>query len=96
MPVKPLIEYEWDQNKSEQTRKRRGFGFEIALELYWDFALCVEEQFEGAEVREKWVGPINDHLYVLVTTPRESRIRIVSLRRATQREIEFWRQNISL
>ena len=43
MPVKPLIEYEWDQNKSEQTRKRRGFGFELIHGLIWDFSLCVEK-----------------------------------------------------
>lgn len=86
--------YEWDDAKSEQTRQRRGFGFEIMREVHWEYALCVELQDVNGEEREKWLAPIGEHLFVTVITPREGAIRVISLRRATQNEIALWRREI--
>ena len=87
--------YEWDESKSEITRQRRGFGFEIVKSFMWDYALCTEIQHVEFEEREQWIGPIDNRLYVLITVQRELVIRVVSLRQATQQEIAFWRKEIS-
>ena len=86
-----IMDYEWDTEKSEATRRLRGFGFEIIEDLDWDFALCVGVQSVDYEERELWLGPIGKRLYAVVTTQRNEKIRIISLRHATQVEIQIWR-----
>ena len=84
--------FEWDPDKSETTRQRRGFGFDIIEDFDWDYAACLEEQEIDGETREKWIGPIDDMLYVAVLTQRGDRLRVISMRRATQTEIIIWRK----
>ena len=47
--------FEWDPDKSEATRRRRGFGFEVIEQFDWDYAACLEEQEINSETREKLV-----------------------------------------
>lgn len=94
MPTDDGVRYEWDEVNSDETRRRRGFGFEIMAGFAWDYALCVEIQPHADEDREKWLGPIGDRLFVTVITERNGRVRVVSLRRATQNEIAYWRRNV--
>jgi uncharacterized DUF497 family protein len=84
--------FEWDPDKSEATRRRRGFGFEVIEQCDWDYAACLEEQEINSETREKWIGPIDDRLYVAVLTQRGDRMRVISMRRAAQVEINIWRK----
>ena len=84
--------FEWDQQKSDQTRRRRGFGFEIIEDLDWDYAFCIEEQVVEEETREKWIGPVGDRLFVVVLTERGDITRVISLRRADQLEIVIWQR----
>lgn len=86
--------YEWDKTKSLDTLKRRGFGFDIMEGFLWDFAFCAEIETTAGEEREKWLGPIDSSLYMVVITMRNSYIRIISLRRATKNEIALWRREI--
>ncbi len=88
------IRYEWDEAKSRQTQKRRGFGFVIMGDFDWDFAVCVDIEAAAGEMREKWLGPIDAHLYMVVVTCFSDVVRVISLRRATNREIAFWRREI--
>ena len=88
------IDYEWNTAKSERTRKDRGFGFEIMYGFDWDFAVCLDLQSEAGEEREKWVGPIDENLFVTVITMRGETVRVISLRIAEQTEIAIWRKEI--
>lgn len=87
--------YDWDERKSELNRQRRGFGFEIIRSFIWEYALCTEVQYVDFEEREQWIGPVDDKLYVLVITHREPNVRVISMRQATQSEINFWRREVS-
>lgn len=84
--------FEWDEQKSEQTRRRRGFGFEVIENFDWDYAFCIEEQVVETETREKWIGPAGDRLFVTVMTERGDTTRVISVRRADQTEIAIWRK----
>ena len=88
------MKYEWDEAKSAETWRRRGFGFEVIKDWVWDHAICVEVQTHGLEEREKWIAPIGDRLFVAVLTQRGEAMRVISLRRATQNEIAIWRREI--
>ena len=84
--------YEWDDTKSEQNRKQRGFGFEIVEAFDFDLAIGPEVQYVEEEEREFWVGPIDSRLYAIVLTERGENSRIVSLRRASNTEIRRWKR----
>lgn len=86
--------YEWDEAKSASTRLRRGFSFDIMEGFLWDYAVCVEVQTTDDEEREKYIGPIGQKLFVAIVTQRNDRIRVISLRRATQREITVWKREV--
>ena len=84
--------FKWDPDKSEATRRRRGFGVDIIEDFDWDYAACLEAQEIHGETREKWIGSIDDMLYVAVLTQRGDWLRVISMRRATQTEIIIWRE----
>lgn len=86
--------YEWDDAKSAETRRRRGFGFDIKRGFQWEFGLCIDIQYVEGEEREKWIGPIDERLYAVVTTLKGRTVRIISLRRAEQTEIALWRREV--
>ena len=87
------MQYEWDETKSEITRKERGFGFEIMEAFNWNYAICADAQVVDGEHRELWIGPVNSNLFTTVIVEREADIiRIVSLRRASNVEIKLWRK----
>lgn len=85
------MDYEWDDAKSEATRKDRGFGFEIVEGFEWNYALGPDIQYVDGEEREVWIGPIGTKLHVLVVTKRENRTRVISLRIAEKPDIGRWR-----
>jgi len=89
------MQYEWDDAKSERTRRTRGFGFEIIEGFDWDFAECFDVQFEQGEEREKWIGPIGNRLYVLIAVQNETAFRVVSLSLADAGEVRDWRKEAS-
>ncbi len=85
-----MIEYEWDDAKSDKTLEDRGFGFDIMEGFDWRFALCTDIQHVENEERELWLGPISSTLYAVVTTERGRKTRIISLRRAERLEQRKW------
>lgn len=86
--------FEWDESKNEETRRRRGFGFELMEHFLWDYALCIDVQEHGKELRELWLGPIGSKVYAVVLTQRGDAIRVISLRYAEQFEIRRWRKEM--
>ena len=87
------MNYEWNDAKSEETRRRRGFGFEVMEDFDWQFAQCADVQMVSGEERQLWIGPIADRLFAVVITRRNENTRVISLRRAVNTEIAEWRNN---
>lgn len=83
----------FDEAKSERNRLERGFSFELAAELDLSVAIVREDQRRDyGERRYRAVGYISDRLFVLVFTPRGSRIHVISLRKANAREQKKYAQ----
>ena len=78
--------FKWDENKREETLARRNLDFASVEYFDWDTAVY-ERSDRHSEVRHLATGFIFDSLYTVVFTLREDKIRIISLRRASTREV---------
>lgn len=78
---------EFDEAKSARNRERRGIGFERFGEMDLARALSTEDtRRDYGERRVTLLGPIDGRLHVAVVTFRADRVRVISLRRANERE----------
>ena len=77
----------YDPAKSERNEAERGLAFGRAEEFDWSTALIVEDtRKDYDEKRYQALGMIGECLYMLVFTPRDGAVHVISLRRANHRE----------
>ncbi len=82
------IEIEYNPKKNQQNIKERGISFDTANNFEWDSALVIEDtRKDYGEPRYSAIGFIDNRLHVLVFTPRDEAIRVISLRKANNREV---------
>ena len=84
------MNFEYDENKSLSNKQKHGIDFEEA-KLLWDDDRMVEltASYED-EQRVINIGKINARFYTAVTTMRNGKIRIISVRRSRKKEIEVY------
>jgi uncharacterized DUF497 family protein len=81
------VDIEWDEQKRERTLAERGVDFADVEHLEWPLALTREDSRNNyGERRFVTLGPIHGRLCVLVWCERNGAMRIISLRKANQRE----------
>lgn len=83
------MEFEWDETKSEVCFVERGFDFAYVVRVFLDPDRQVEadDRFDYGEPRYRVVGRVDNRVFVVVYTPRDGRFRLISARKANQREI---------
>ena len=88
--MKPV--YEWDEVKRRSNRTKHGVDFTEMEAFEWDTADLEMEEYPR---EERWIarGFIGRRLYTVVYTERSSNIRIISLRKATNREVRNYVEN---
>ena len=65
----------------------RGLSFDLAEEFDWNTVLITDDARKTyPERRHQALGLIIDRLHMLVFTPRDGAVHVISLRRANQRE----------
>jgi len=80
---------EFDPAKDLINRGKNGVSLALARHQDWALALVkVDDRNDYAEVREIGNGPIGDRLYCVVFTRRGDGLRIISLRKANDREFD--------
>lgn len=84
------MHFEWDDAKSEACFRERGFDFAFALQAFLDPDRIVRQDVRRnyGEDRYQLMGRIEGRLFVLAYTTRHEAIRIVSARKANQREVK--------
>jgi uncharacterized DUF497 family protein len=85
------LEFEWDDDKALSNLNKHRVSFEEASTVFGDplAAIFEDEEHSQDELREIIVGHSDrSRLLVVSFTERESRIRIISARRATKQERE--------
>jgi uncharacterized DUF497 family protein len=81
------MQIEFDPGKREKTLAERGLDFARAHEVFAGHHFTAEDLREGyAEPRFITVGKLDDRLVVMVWTPRGEARRIISMRKANERE----------
>ena len=89
--------FEWDEEKSEWNRQRRGFGFDEAR-FVWDDTYAeefVDTSHSEDEPRYAKLGDAGSRLLWVVFTvvnEREGRYRIISARKATRSERQYYEE----
>lgn len=79
------MDIEFDPVKSEECREKRGFGFEIA-ERFAVVLVAEDTRRDYGEPRFRAFGTIDGGKFCLAFTPRNGRVRVISLRRMHDKE----------
>jgi uncharacterized protein len=85
-----FMEFEWDEEKSEACFRERGFDFAYAAKAFFDpnRVIWLDDRYSYGEDRYGLIGKIDNRLFVVVYTPRRNALRIISARKANQREVK--------
>jgi uncharacterized DUF497 family protein len=82
------MEIEFDPEKDLRNRAKHGISLAMATELDWGRLVSYPDtRHEYGEARFKGYGPIGLRLYCVIYTLRSTSIRIISLRKANNREL---------
>jgi len=82
------VDISFDPTKNARNIDVHGISLERAADFGWDAALHVEDtRRDYGERRFRAYGLIDTRVHVLVYTPREGRMHVISLRRANKREV---------
>ena len=81
--------YEWDDAKNQFNRVKHGIDFADIERFDWDHAVSIPSDRHG-ESRIAAIGSLDGHLHFVMYTIREPNRRIISLRRASDKERELY------
>jgi uncharacterized DUF497 family protein len=83
------MEIEFDPAKDEANRARHGISLSRAVEMDLSAALVVQDDRKDyGETRYRAFGPIDGQAHCLVFTIRAGSVRVISLRRAHEKEVK--------
>ena len=86
---------EFDRTKDLDNRANHGVSLTLATQLDWEAALVwVDDRFEYDEVRMIALAPETATLYYVAFIECGDVCRVISLRRATRREVKHYVENI--
>lgn len=87
------MDVSFDPGKDERNRLERGLSFERAKEFDFDTALhWLDARRAYGEVRRIAIGYLDQRLHVLCFVGLPGGIRVISFRKANEREIEKYRK----
>ena len=79
--------YQWDTAKAESNFAKHGVVFEAVYDFDWGTVLTLDDQrWLYGENRFFSLGLIDHRLHTLIWTWREDYVRVISLRKANDRE----------
>ena len=85
------MEFEWDADKAERNQRAHGVPFELSHHFEFESAWTVlDDRFDYPEPRWRSIGFIAGRLHVIVFTHRGHKVRVISLRKANNREIRTY------
>lgn len=87
------VEFEFDTIKSAANKNKHGVDFIEAQQLWDDGNLVTLPSKYPYEPRYISIGTLNEKYWVAVFTERDSKIRIISVRRARDNERAMYERN---
>lgn len=88
-PTFTVVEFEWDEAKSDQCFRQRGFDFAYAVRTFVDPHRIIgpDHRQDYGEDRFRLLREIEGRVFVLIYTLRGPSMRIISARKANRREV---------
>ncbi len=92
MAYNRVMNFEWDEAKSETCFQERGFDFAYAARAFFDpdRIIQADTRHSYGEERYQLMGKIEQRLFNVVYTPKRDAMRIISARKANQREVKHY------
>ena len=86
-----MLKFEWDSAKAEANSAKHGVTFDEAKEAFADLAAFVRQdtRFDYGEDRFILIGLAGWRYLTVVFTERGGKLRLISARPASRKEIEF-------
>ena len=86
------LEFEWDGEKADANVRKHGVAFEDSREVFFDSRRLVREdkREEYGERRFQTIGKAAGRILLVAYTHRQTRIRLISARRASLEEKELY------
>lgn len=84
------MRFKWDDEKSEANRTKHGIDFETAKEMWLDENRVEISAPHPVEDRNILIGRAHNKLWTAVYTLRGGAIRLISVRRARQKEARLY------
>jgi uncharacterized DUF497 family protein len=85
-----MSDFEFDDDKSQANLEKHGIDFHVAQELWKDPDLLQIQAKSESERRFLVVGRIGDKHWSAVATLRNETIRLISVRRSRNKEVELY------
>ena len=82
--------FEFDRKKSQVNLQKHGIDFVNAQKFWYDPDLIEVKANSGDEPRFLVIGYIGDRFWSAVITYRDKNIRLISVRRSRQTEVELY------
>lgn len=87
------IKIECDPVKDASNSRKHGVRLAVAVELDWRAAQVeADDRYDYDEDRFIGYAPLGEKLYCVAFTYRGDAIRVISLRRASRREVQCYEQ----
>jgi uncharacterized DUF497 family protein len=83
--------FEFDENKSKSNKEKHGIDF-IEAQTLWDDPYLLEIPSKNVTDEERYlvIGELEGKHWSAVITYRDESIRIISVRRARDKEVEYY------
>jgi uncharacterized protein len=87
------VKIEFDANKSQKNAEMRDLPFEVVARFDWETATTIpDDRFQYPETRFISTGLIGNRVHVICYTPIVGGVRVISFRKANDREIRRYVQ----
>jgi len=87
--------YEWDEKKSNKNLLERGLSFADAEQVFAGPCATFEDtRFDYGEPRFITFGLLEARMVVIAHTPRREKTRIISMRKANDREQKIYQERL--
>jgi uncharacterized DUF497 family protein len=91
------VEFEWDEVKRDRNRRLHGVDFEEAAAAFLDPLGVEKPDLRNSGAEERFISVAHSprgQLLLTIFSERGRRIRIISSRRATRREVKQYEEGI--
>jgi uncharacterized DUF497 family protein len=89
------VKYVFDPAKDNANREKHAVSLALAEVLFaGPHISMIDDRFDYGEVREVAFGRINDRLFVCVYADRDAERRVISLRKANEREAKRYGERL--